>query len=264
MMLALGLAGCAREAEPVCNGSLCDGPLDEGKYDGVVRRLPWGLAIELVGSEEAVLEGARDLERIAALAPGASLIAELEARASAAGERLVLRVREQPDDDLTQCARTLFTAGSFDHGRARAADWHVGEAGRIVVDTAGPGVAPSRIRLIVNRACQPTYPDGAPCAEPHVWMFHEMLHALHALDGVLLDAIADPSDPMQGGSNHEEALTIGRGSYRGEPRSENGLRALIGLPLRDSHGSMCGPRGDGDAGPGDAVPPDLAGEAPAG
>lgn len=244
LMLTL-CAGCSAETtdqEPDCNGSLCDSIYDEGKFDTVVQRVPWGQAIQIVGTEANVEAVLQDLDRMVETEVGAELVAGLEAEAASTDEQLVVRARHEPDGEMTQCGRTLFVAGSFDHKRARAAEWHIDDDGKVVVDQPGAALSPSRIRVIFNRACAPVYPDGAPCSEPYVWLFHELIHALHALRGVLLDQINDPSDPIKFGSNHEEAWTIGRGAYADEPVTENALRRAVGLPVRDSHASMCGPR----------------------
>jgi hypothetical protein len=250
LLVGCGPAGAPGEDVAECQGSFC--PLPEelaGKLDApgpTVEHRAWGDAIELVGSPELNDAVAKDLEAIAALPPGAALLAALAAEAKKAKEgeqRLVLRGRSEPGGDLSMCGRTLFAAGGHDQKRARPLAYHLDEiSGKVVVDQPGDALEPARIRVIFNRACAPTYDDGTACAPPYSWLYHELIHVLHAIRGALLDAIPDGSDPMPSGSDHEEAWTIGRGAYADEPVSENALRAAAGFPLRDSHGSLCGPR----------------------
>ena len=115
-------------------------------------------------------------------------------------------------------------------------------SGSIVIRERGSSIAPSNIRVLYNRECVATYDDGTPCAPPHVYLMHEMQHVMHAMSGEIANHIPDSSDPMPGGSNHEGAGTICRGTYLATERTENAVRREVGLPVRDSHGSLCGPR----------------------
>jgi hypothetical protein len=47
---------------------------------------------------------------------------------------------------------------------------------------------------------------------------------------------------MARAAHHEEARAIGRGAYAAESDTENALRRELGLPARDSHGSLCATR----------------------
>ncbi len=249
LLLAL-VAACAPEAadgDDACVGSFC--PLADGKADGPgqAEHRTWGKLIELVGDPAVNASVAADLERIAASQPGAALLARLEAAALAItpeAARFVLRGRDEPGGDLSMCGRTLFAGSSYDQRRARPRAFHLDAAGRVAVDEAGEAIAPERIRVIYNRACAPVYPDGSACAAPYTWLFHELIHVLHAMGGTLLDAIPDGSDPAPAGSNHEESWTVGRGPYAGEPVSENSLRRAAGFIERDTYFSLCGSRGE--------------------
>ena len=128
-----------------------------------------------------------------------------------------------------------------------ALDEHVGldlpdERERVVPDEAGASLTPGNVRVLYNRECQARYDDGLACAPGYVYLGHELVHVFHALHGHIANHIGDPSDPMPGGSNHEEAWTIGRGAYAGTELTENALRVELELPLRVTHGSLCGPR----------------------
>jgi hypothetical protein len=111
-----------------------------------------------------------------------------------------------------------------------------------VILERGEPVQPSSIRILYNRECAAVDDHGTPCAPPRAYLLHELLHALHAMTGELAHHIGDSSDPMPGGSTHEEAWTIGRGAYVDLPLTENALRTELAVPRRTSHGSLCGPR----------------------
>jgi hypothetical protein len=87
---------------------------------------------------------------------------------------------------------------------------------------------------------EPKYEEsGKSCRSPDIALGHELIHALHNAQGENLRLFRDPSDKQAGGSNHEEARTIGRGAYENEALTDNNLRRERGFPRRTSHASIC-------------------------
>ena len=60
---------------------------------------------------------------------------------------------------------------------------------------------------------------GEP-ADPFIVLAHELIHALHFLQGIQIDG------------QDEERWTTGIGIYERNPMSENAFRSQFGLPLR--------------------------------
>jgi hypothetical protein len=208
---------------------------------------PYGAAIWLAGPEELVDLAVADLDWIKTTKMGAELLARLEGAQAKLGTTARVTVRPRDEklaDDPTAaavgCAQTGFVYGGFDVRAARAAKT-VAVPMQERVDIVAPGATPpppDHLHVFYNRQCVPSYPDGTPCARPALLIAHELTHVLHALSGELLDDLPDPTDPMPGGSNHEESRTIGRGAYAGEPISENALRKESGFAARVSWGDM--------------------------
>jgi hypothetical protein len=241
------LAACAETGEPPCTDTLhgtCvdDELIDDGKADGETVRRDWGDGLVIVGETAAVADVASDLDQLAATAVGAPALAAVDGHAAELGARVIVRARPDPDGAAASCANTTFAHGGADLRTAAIAAYELDERGAIVILERGGVVAPSSIRVLYNRDCVATYDDGTACAPARVYLLHELGHVLHAMTGELAHHIGDPSDPMPGGSTHEEARTIGRGAYTDLAISENALRAELAIPLRDSHGSLCGPR----------------------
>jgi hypothetical protein len=227
-----GLHGeCVTDAEP-----------EGGKADGETVRRDWGAGFVVVGETGAADAVLADLDQLATTATGKRVLELVDPRASELGARVVIRARPQPGGDALSCANTMFAYGGADLRSAQIVRHEIDDRGRVVILERGGSVQPSSIRVLYNRECIATYDDGSACASPRVYLMHELLHVLHAMSGEIANHIGDPSDPMPGGSNHEEAWTIGRGAYVDREPTENTLRAELALPLRDSHGSLCGPR----------------------
>lgn len=109
--------------------------------------------------------------------------------------------------------------------------------GKISVATPGNGTT-SEVGF--NPDYEPQYPGGESCRSPAIGLGHELIHAMHNGDGTNLGTYADSTDlGVPGGSNHEEAQTIGRGAYANDPITDNALRRDLGYKPRTSHGSVC-------------------------
>lgn len=238
-------------SEPRCTPSaaICedDGSDDAGgKADGSdVVRVPWRSAIVVVGARPAVDLVIGDLGTIEDDPIGAQILARLESAAQIAGggdagQRVILRARDDAAPTPLDFARTMFAEGWL--VRSLPARYTTDARGAVTVTEPGERVPPSAIRIYYNRAFHQEYEDGTPCFVTWMELAHELEHAVHGMSGTVLADIPDGSDPMPGGSNHEEAWTIGRGAYTGLSPSENALRAAHAVPVRDSHGSLCGPR----------------------
>lgn len=229
----------------ICEG---DDSADGGKADDQSVRIDWGTAIVVVGHAPAVELVLRDLATIDDDVVGAAIVAGMAAAAAVAAPeavpedaRLIVSARDSLDPRPFDCARTMFREGWL--ARSLPTGWEEVD-GRIEVTVPGERVPPGAIRVLYNRNCNQTYDDGERCFEPWFLLAHELLHATHGMSGTVLADHPDSSDPMQGGSNHEEALTIGRGAYVGVSPSENAIRRTHDIWERDSHGTLCGPRGD--------------------
>jgi hypothetical protein len=227
-----GLHGeCISDAEPL-----------DGKADGETVRRDWRAGLVVVGEATAADAVVADLDELARTEAGKRVLDLVDPRARELGGRVVIRARPEPGTDALSCANTMFAYGGAALRSAQAVRYELDARGRVVILERGGVVEPASIRVLYNRACVATYDDGTACAPPRVYLLHELLHVLHAMTGEILNHVGDPSDPMPGGSNHEEAWTIGRGAYTELEPTENTLRAELALPLRDSHGSLCGPR----------------------
>jgi hypothetical protein len=248
----IALVGCASHPppDPECPPSqvICESTDegDGGKADESTVRVDWGTSIVIVGQRDSVELVKTDLATLTGDPIGAGIIATLEAAAAAApadadDRRVVLRARDELDPRPFDCARTMFREGWL--ARSLPIAWTIGDGGRVEVTTPGERVPPGAIRVLYNRNCHQAYEDGTACFQPWFLLAHELLHASHGMSGTILADHPDNSDPMPGGSNHEEAATIGRGAYHGDSPSENAIRAAAGVPVRDSHGMLCGPRG---------------------
>jgi hypothetical protein len=230
---------CERGLHGEC---IADAEAVDGKADGENVRRDWGAGLVVVGEATAADAVVSDLDQLAATATGKRVLDLVDPRASELGARVVIRARPQPGGEALSCANTMFAYGGADLRRAQLLRYAIDDAGRVVILERGSIVEPASIRVLYNRDCVATYDDGTACAPARVYLMHELLHVLHAMTGEIANHIGDPSDPMPGGSNHEEAWTIGRGAYSERESTENTLRVELGLPLRDSHGSLCGPR----------------------
>lgn len=115
------------------------------------------------------------------------------------------------------------------------------KTGRVDVTKAGKGTS-SEVGF--NPDYEPKYTSGPnkgkSCRSPAIGLGHELLHAQHNGEGKNLRKFSDPTDKgVPGGSNHEEAQTIGRGAYKGDKPTDNSLRQETGYKPRTSHGSVC-------------------------
>jgi hypothetical protein len=216
-------------------------PLDV-KADGETVRRDWGKGLVVVGEAMAADAVLADLDDLAGTLSGKRVLDLVDPRANELGARVVIRARPEPGGAALSCANTMFAYGAAALRSAQAVRYELDDRGRVVILERGGIVEPASIRVLYNRECVAAYEDGTACAPPRVYLLHELLHVLHAMTGEILNHVGDPSDPMPGGSNHEEAWTIGRGAYTDRDPTENRLRAELALPLRDSHGSLCGPR----------------------
>ncbi len=241
-LLAL-LASCtdAPPVDTVCGLHGCEevdlGDGGDGKADGENVHLEWGTSIVVVGAPEASRAVIADLDAMTATGVGHAALAAVEDRALVLGGRVMVRARPEPSSDPLSCANTVFVSGL---GAAQVRGYTEDETGKVVITEPGVPLQPTAIRVLYNRECHIVDADGTSCDAPMVLLMHELLHVSHALRGEITNAIRDNTDPMPGGSNHEEARTIGRGAYRGEPLNENALRDELALPIRTSHGSLCG------------------------
>lgn len=253
VLLLVSIGGCSSEP-PIAtdcppSAVICESYDDDdtGKADDSTVRRDWGDSIVIVGRPGPVALVIEDLETMKADPIGASILIELEAAAAASAptdgsdRRLVLRARDELDPSPFDCARTMFREGWL--VRSLPVGWRM-DAGRVVVTEPGELVPPGAIRVLYNRNCSQTYEDGSPCFTPWFLLAHELLHASHGMRGTVLADHPDNSDPMPGGSIHEEAITIGRGAYVGLSPSENAIRREHDQFERDSHGQLCGPRGE--------------------
>lgn len=108
--------------------------------------------------------------------------------------------------------------------------------GRIKITKAGVGTS-STVRF--DPDIPYPFSDGSGNLKPEVVIGHELLHAKHNGEGRNLRNHLDPTDPRPGGSNHEEAQTIGRGAYKNDYPTENTLRKEMGITnVRKSHGQL--------------------------
>lgn len=230
---------CAQDLHGVC---IADERTDGGKADGETVRRPWGNGLVVVGLGSAVDAVVRDLDDLATYTIGKTVLEQVDARAAELGDRVIVRARPDPAGDFMTCANTWFVNRGVDLQRAQIVRYDLDASGAITIRERGEAVAPQNMRVFYNRECIANYDDGTACAPAHVYLLHEMQHVMHAMTGEIANHIPDSSDPMPGGSNHEEAWTIGRGAYLRHDLTENGLRRELGLPVRDSHGSLCGPR----------------------
>jgi hypothetical protein len=183
-----------------------------------------------------------DLSALTETEIGKGVLGLVGPRAAELGSRVMVRARPSAGADAMTCANTMFAYGAADLRKAQIAQYMLDDSGAVQIIERGGFVDPSSIRVMYNRECAATYDDGSPCAPARVYLLHELQHALHAMTGEIANHIRDTSDPMPGGSNHEEAWTIGRGAYTERDLTENALRLELGIPVRDSHGSLCGPR----------------------
>lgn len=243
------LTACATsESEPECVLDLhgacvaADDSMGDGKADGETVRRPWGDGVVVVGIAPDVDAVVADLDHLVTTDTGKDILERVSARAVELADRVIVRARPDAQGDFMSCANTWFVNRGADLQRAQIVAYDLDASGAVVIRERGQAVPPSNIRVLYNRECIATYEDGTACAPPDVYLLHEMQHVMHAMTGEIANHIPDGSDPMPGGSNHEEAWTIGRGAYLASPRTENALRREIGLPVRDSHGSLCGPR----------------------
>lgn len=78
--------------------------------------------------------------------------------------------------------------------------------------------------------------EWMPC-EPQIVLGHELIHALHDLEGTSYPkGSRDPRPPASEPEiEREEAATIGVGSHRDDFPTENALREDLGLPRRGNH-----------------------------
>ena len=245
-LVLLVLASCTGLEDQECealdlHGVCVVDDATDGKADDETVRRDWGEGLVVVGEAAAADAVVEDLDALATTDVGRDMFALVGPRAAELGARVIIRARPQSGAEAMTCANTMFAYGGADLRKAQIADYELDDDGRIVIVERGGVVDPTSIRVLYNRECVATYDDGTPCAPPRVYLFHELHHVLHAMTGEIANHIADSSDPM-GSSNHEEAWTIGRGAYTERPLTENALRAELGIALRDSHGSLCGPR----------------------
>ncbi len=63
-------------------------------------------------------------------------------------------------------------------------------------------------------------------------IFHELVHVYHALIGEHTTVQFPPNNPLQTSNLYEEARTVGLGSFKNEPISENKYREEAHLPRR--------------------------------
>ena len=250
VLLCAICAACAASA-PTCppSAAICEDTgtdLGAGKADGGdTVRVPWRAAIVVVGVQPAVDLVIADLDAIEADPIGAVIIDRLEAAAALAttgpdDQRVILRARDDTDPTALTFARTMFGEGWL--ARSLPVATETDAQGRVIVTSPGTRVPPGEIRIYYDRKFHQEYDDGTPCFVIWFELAHELTHAVHGMSGTVLAGFPDPTDPMPGGSNHEEAWTIGRGAYLGDSPTENAIRAAHGVPVRDSHGSLCGPR----------------------
>ena len=250
-LLACAVCAACADGAPACppSAAICetdDTGLASGKADGGdTVRVPWGTAIVVVGVQPAVDQVIGDLDAIHADPIGGEIITRLEAAASLAAtgpddQRVILRARDDDDPTPLSFARTMFAEGWL--ARSLPVASQTDAQGRVVVTQPGERVPPGAIRIYYDRKFHQEYDDGTPCFVIWFELAHELTHAVHGMSGTVLAGFPDPSDPMPGGSNHEEAWTIGRGAYRGDSPTENAIRIAHDVPARDSHGSLCGPR----------------------
>lgn len=248
LLLVVLMAGCVEEEDSECQLDLhghCVEAVDDGaggKTDGDTIHHEWGTGLVVVGERRAVDAVVADLDALMQTQTGKGVLDLVNPRAAELGSRVIVRARPSPGADAMTCANTMFAYGGADLKKAQIVEYELGEADAIRVLERGGAVDPTSIRVMYNRECAATYEDGTPCALPRVYLMHELMHVQHAMTGEIANHIRDTSDPMPGGSNHEEAWTIGRGAYTERDLTENALRSELGIPVRDSHGSLCGPR----------------------
>jgi len=246
VLLAAGCAASDLETECVevdLHGAcVAAEPDPDGKADGQTVRQPWGDGVVVIGLGADVDAVVADLELLQMTVTGKTVLDDIATRAVELADRVIVRARPDAAGDHMTCANTWFVNRGADLQRAQIIAYDLDASGAVVIRERGETVPPANIRVFYNRECVATYDDGTPCAPPHAYLLHEMQHVMHAMTGEIANHIPDYSDPMPGGSNHEEAWTIGRGAYLAAPLTENELRREIGVPVRDSHGSLCGPR----------------------
>lgn len=239
---------------------LQEGPASS-EADGVTEL---GSAIRVRGPAAFVRRVVDELGQIRATSTGGPVLRQLEELGKLKGLHV----------DITPAATAEDKATDPDHHR-NASPARIGPrvAGRTPILEAGKGSSSridwndeeshhSELKLDDKNAwiamLEPS-PDNPHCAPPFVALFHELLHALHNMQGrgLLWDlakrSLLKQSDPVVGGRQlhdiygtpmasetlEEEFATMGTGAYANERFTENALRRELGLLPRTSHFDTC-------------------------
>lgn len=186
-----------------------------------------GIVIE--GDEGFIRKVIERLDKLAATKTGKAILNELDKHGKQ-GRVTTIRYAEPGNN---QCFET-----DPKNARPRKAGYSDlnDKSKRVIIAERGIG---SGSVVGFNPDYEPKYPYGSSCRPPEIGLAHELIHALHNARGENLRNFKDPSDEEAGGSNHEEARTIGRGAYTDERLSDNSLREEMGYRRRKSHASVC-------------------------
>lgn len=100
--------------------------------------------------------------------------------------------------------------------------WLAGGSSNDSVDKTAAGNSQGSVCYLNYTNAQIMTRKGEP-ANAYIVMAHELIHSLHALQGITMDG------------KDEELWTTGLGVYDKNPLSENAFRSQFGLPLRNAY-----------------------------
>jgi hypothetical protein len=203
-------------------------------------REPYGSGIDLQGSSAFRAEVRRMLQEMRVTKTGRTLLARLDKAHAARGHVTVVLswVFEYEPDPFT---------ASLPYGYGPIRSHREPNTRRVIVDEPGPGSSSIIYwdsRLDTNVEFSPGYGRMMPskhledCTPRWVCLAHELIHALHMMEGVALTDFKE-TDPLTGDDNAEEFSTIGMGPYRDDPLTENAFHAELGSVSRWSHARTC-------------------------
>ncbi len=181
-------------------------------------RETYGQAMTIVGPAEQRARIRAQLDALKALPTGARLLAAIEA-ASRDGRAVTIEYIEG------------WAATGADAAKAAPARH---ELENDTVTILEPGAGTSAVIVYDPQK------EGADCISREIILGHELIHALHALQGRSLTRVPWV-EPNGNATTYEERVTSGLGGIADpDGITENALRAEQGLPLRTSYDEACG------------------------
>ena len=196
-------------------------------------RESYGVGITISGPAAEREQIKAHLDSLGKLPTGKKLLEAIEAAALASGHTITV--------DYVPGGASVYPAkdASFEEAMPRRYDME-GDLVRIV--EPGPGTS-SVVRYDprfkeTNKDAQAS-DGGSACVTPEVVLGHELVHALHALQGRILARI--PYDEPNGNAtNYEERVTTGLGGVvDGDGLSENAIRRDQGVGGRATYARLC-------------------------